>query len=744
MSISHLLTEMILQARDYAKDYGHDYVTPEHILWVICGYDFFIELIDQLGGDCDQLRANLENYFAECFGEGTGHAEPIESFTLQQAFVLAGHQTVNSGKEQIEVVHMLGAMLEMPESYGVYYIAEEGIDPKELLFELCHLEDLETPIELDAPAMFHKEKLRTESKDTEELSYLVNLTEKAKNHKDPLIGRESILERTVQVLCRRYKNNPIHIGEPGVGKTAITLGLAKRIVSGEVPETLKGAEIFALDLGGMLAGTQYRGDFEKRLKKVFEKLAKHAKPILYIDEIHNIVGAGSSGGGSLDASNLIKPYLTEGNIRCIGATTFEEYKKYFEKDKSLVRRFQTIEIKEPTVQETITILEGIRESYEDYHGVKYTDEALIAAVKLSHQYINDKYLPDKAIDLIDDAGAYMVLNHCGKKTLEVTQHTIEDVLSRICHIPKQTIESNELGKIKRLENQLASRIFGQEQAVVEVVKSIKIWASGLGDSRKPIASMLFVGPTGVGKTEIAKCLADSLGVKLIRFDMSEYTEKHTASKLIGAPAGYVGYEEGGLLTDAIRKTPYCVLLLDEIEKAHSDIFNMLLQVMDYATLTDNQGKKADFRNVVLIMTSNAGASQIGKSLVGFGERVIEGNAITEEVKKVFTPEFRNRLSHTVVFNHINEEVSLQIANKELSQFREKLTEKQIKVTFAKNCVTAIAKQGVSKEFGAREIGRIVERQIKPLLVEALLGGELKAGMTCQVTYAKGNYALKIK
>lgn len=748
MRVSELVGELILQARELAVKLKHEYMTPEHVMYVLCTTEGFPEVFESCGGNTQVLRENLESYLTEDLEE-IEDVEPMESFALQQALILASEQVLNSGKNQLEIDHVLAAILELPESYGAYYVLEQGVTKRDLLFELCHVDEEGDIKEKDAD--LEDDGLEDEMQDKRVQDgasgmskYATNLSELAKTSEDPLVGREDILQRTLQVLCRREKNNPIHIGEPGVGKTAITMGLAKLINEGKVPKALQGGEIFALDLGAMLAGTQYRGDFEKRIKKVLDSLKKHEKPIIYIDEIHNIVGAGALGGGSLDASNLLKPYLTEGKVRFIGATTFEEYKKYFEKDKSLARRFQTIEVKEPTVEETIKILEGLKANYETYHGVTYTLEAIEAAAKLSHQYMNDKFLPDKAIDLIDEAGAYMAMKESkkGKKTIDT--HIIEETIAKICHVPKQTVESNEMTKLKKLEPELKSQIFGQDKAVEEVVRAIKMSRAGLGDSDKPVASMLFVGPTGVGKTEIAKCLAKDLGIKLIRFDMSEYTEKHTASKLIGAPAGYVGYEEGGLLTDAIRKTPHCVLLLDEIEKAHTDIFNMLLQVMDYATLTDNQGKKADFRNVILLMTSNAGASSIGKSLVGFGERVMQGEAIVEEVKKVFTPEFRNRLNGVVAFNHINHEMAISIAEKELKRFKQKLEDKQIKMSFTKKCVSYIADKGTSQEYGAREIARLVEREVKPLLVDEILFGKLAKGGKCRVNVVDGKFGVSME
>ena len=568
----------------------------------------------------------------------------------------------------------------------------------------------------------------------------VNLNEQVKGeNSDPLIGREEILERTIQILCRRTKNNPIHVGEPGVGKTAITLGLARLINSGNVPEKLKNAEIFSLDIGAALAGTKYRGDFEERIKKVLNEIELHENPIVYIDEIHNIVGAGAIDGGALDTSNLLKPYLVGGKVKFIGATTFDEYKKYFEKDKALSRRFQTIEVKETSIEETIKIINGLKSNYESYHNVKYTNNAIKIAVELSSKYINDRFLPDKAIDIIDEAGAYASMNRSDLNEVLIDEKVIEDVISRICHIPKNTVEKDEVSSLKDLEKNLEGNIFGQDKAIHEVVRCIKISRAGLNNENKPISSLLFVGPTGVGKTEVAKTLANSLGVKLIRFDMSEYAEKHAAAKLIGAPPGYVGYEEGGLLTDTIRKNPYCVLLLDEVEKAHPDILNVLLQVMDYATLSDNQGRKADFRNVILIMTSNAGAKDIGKSVIGFGERVIQGEAIMEEVKKFFTPEFRNRLDKIVVFNHLNKEMALNIARRELNKFNEQLLKKNVKITFDEECVKFIAKNGTSQEYGAREIIRIINQEIKPMLVDEILFGKLSNGGEIAVTNVDGKF-----
>lgn len=760
MYISIEVSDMIVKARELAASWNHEYITPEHVLVVMCDEEHFKAAFEECGGDATELKEAVSAYLKEAIE--TTKLEPIESFSLQQAFIWASQQVINSGKDQIELDHLLSAIMHQPESYSAYYIEIQGVTLTDLLFEMCHeYGEEDERIEQNSPIL-EQEDLEEETFESDEgtgsdlgklSKYVTNLNELVQKEQEPLVGREDIINRTVQILCRKQKNNPIHIGEPGVGKTAITKGLARKINEGKVPSTLQDAWIFELDLGATLAGTQYRGDFEKRLKKILDVIKTQKNPIVYIDEIHNIVGAGSLGAGSLDASNLLKPYLTESHIRFIGATTYEEYKKYFEKDKGLVRRFQPIEVKEPTVEETVDILQGIKSHYEAYHGVTYTEEAIKAAAKLSQQYITDRFLPDKAIDLLDEAGAYYRASQIpGEKTSGIepkgTQpiidlSIIETTLSRVCHIPKQKVEKDEIQSLKNLEKHLKRQVFGQDEAVEELVKSIKLSRAGLSNENKPVASLLFVGPTGVGKTELAKCLAEELGIKLIRFDMSEYTEKHTASKLIGSPPGYVGYEEGGLLTDAIKKAPYSVLLLDEIEKAHQDIYNILLQVMDYATLTDNQGRKADFRNVILIMTSNAGAAKIGKKLVGFGDRTIENEAIDEAVKKTFTPEFRNRLNKTISFHHMNEEMAKLIVNKQLNTFKEQLALKNIQISFTPKAIKYIAEKGISAEYGAREIIRMVEGQIKPLLVDEVLFGKLSKGGKCKVSIENEKFRLQL-
>ena len=740
MEITREVNNILVEAYEVAKKNKHELVTVEHILYAITFQERFIEVIEELKGNVDELRSNLMEYLNNYIDKDeNGNIQ--ESYNFQQVILRASEQAIYASNNNISMEHIIAAIYELDNSYAQYYLLEQGLEKRDLLYKLCHEgsenvyyvnEEELTDEELDTNIVEEELNNNLEKEGSKKQSlikkFTTNLNEYVKSEfTDPLIGRDDILNRTIQILCRRTKNNPIHVGEPGVGKTAITLGLARLINEGKVPEKIKNAEIFSLDIGATLAGTKYRGDFEERIKKVLNEINNHENPIVYIDEIHTIVGAGSIGGGSLDTSNLLKPYLMEGKIKFIGATTFDEYKKYFEKDKALTRRFQTIEVKETSVEETIKIIQGLKSNYENYHNVKYTDEAIKLAVELSSKYINDRFLPDKAIDIIDEAGSYISMNREDSNEKIIDEKIIEEVISKVCHIPKNTVEKDEISSLKELEDNLEKNIFGQNKAIHEVVRCIKMSRAGLNEENKPISSLLFVGPTGVGKTQLSKTLAESLGVKLIRFDMSEYAEKHAAAKLIGAPPGYVGYEEGGLLTDTIRKNPYCVLLLDEVEKAHPDILNVLLQVMDYATLSDNQGRKADFRNVVLIMTSNAGAKNIGKNIIGFGERVIKGEAIMEEVKKFFSPEFRNRLDKIVVFNHLNNEMALDIARKELNKFNEQLLKKNVKVNFDDKCIDFVANKGISQEYGAREIIRIINQEIKAMLVDEILFGSLSDG-----------------
>ena len=757
MKITNEVNLILLKAYQEAKEKSSEYITPEHLLYAAT-FDKNVEYaIKECGGSLENLRYNLATY-VKTYINKIGQGEPQESIEFQRVILTANEQIKYSGKDAIDVDHIISAIFNLEDSYARYYLEQEGVTRRDLLYSLCHSIDEDTRNSYDDEMQENfkedeneftenesKEKVEKKKEDAFLNKFTIDLIKKAtEEENDPLIGRKDVLERSIQILCRRIKNNPIHVGESGVGKTAITLGLAKLISEDKVPEKLKGSSMFSLDIGSVIAGTKYRGDFEERIKRVLDLISKQDKPIVYIDEIHNIVGAGALNGGALDASNLLKPYLTEGKIRFIGATTFDEYKKFFEKDKALSRRFQRIDVKEPSIKEAIQILDGLKKNYEEYHNVSYTDEAIGDAVTLSDKYINDRYLPDKAVDIIDEAGAYVRMhNEDMNEQIIVDRKTIEEIISKICNIPKQTVESSEISSLKHLEKDLKENIFSQDKAIEEVVRCIKMSRSGLNDEDKPVASMLFVGPTGVGKTEIARCLSKTLGIDLIRFDMSEYTEKHSAAKLIGSPPGYVGYEEGGLLTDSIRKTPHCVLLLDEIEKAHPDILGVLLQVMDYATLTDNKGRKADFRNSIIIMTSNAGARNIGKKLIGFGDREVKGEAIMEEVKKFFTPEFRNRLDKIIVFNGMTDIMAANVAKKQLNNFKDKLNSKNVEIEFSEECVNHIAKIGTSEEFGAREIARVIASNIKPLLVDEILFGKLSEGGKCVIDFVNEKFELKI-
>lgn len=552
------------------------------------------------------------------------------------------------------------------------------------------------------------------------------ISEKVDQH-NPLIGREKELDRTIQVLCRAEKNNPLHVGEPGVGKTALVFGLAKLINENQVPDRLKGARIYGMDIGQMLAGSQYRGDFEKRIKMVMDGAAKEGNVIIYIDEIHNMIGAGRGSDGGPDASNMLKQYLEAGDIRFIGSTTYEEYNRYMAKSKGIVRRFQQIDIKEPSVDEAIKILEGLQHKYNIYHGVTYRKDALEYAVRASDKYISNRFLPDKAIDLMDEAGAYLEVHPANRQRSYVTKAVIQQILTKVCKIDAAAIKDEDNSALASLRQRMLDKIYGQDTAVDKVVEAVMMAKAGLIDDDKPMASLLFVGPTGVGKTEVARVLARELGIELVRFDMSEYTEKHAVAKLIGSPAGYVGYEDGGQLTDAIRKTPNCVLLLDEIEKAHSDIYNILLQVMDYARLTDNKGQKADFRNVILIMTSNAGAQYASQANIGFAGNVSRGQAMLAQVKKTFRPEFINRLSDTVVFHDMDRHMAELILDKKLAQLADKLSAKGVSIELTPQAREHLLKWGFTKEYGAREMDRVIGNRLKPVLMKALLFGKLKKG-----------------
>jgi ATP-dependent Clp protease ATP-binding subunit ClpA len=746
MKINEELNHILRAAFTEAKVRSHEYLTPEHILFASLYFDAPKEIIRQCGGDVENIRSNLEDFFKNKAPQAPDNKTPLQSAGFRNVMDRAVWHTSFAQKQELDVGDMLISIFDEKESHAAFFLHNEGISRLDLLNYISHgVSVIPGDQPSDGPARKEEKEgaARPESKIL--ASFTTELVQKAQNGElDPLIGREDIIERTVQVLCRRYKNNPVHIGEAGVGKTAITEGLAQRIAQGNVPKPLKNAKIYSLDMGALLAGTRFRGDFEDRLKKVITELKKIDGVILFIDEIHTIVGAGAVSGGSLDASNILKPALTSSRMRCIGSTTFEEYRKYFDTDRALSRRFQPIEIPEPTVDETYQILCGLKDKYETFHDVSYTDEALHATAELSAKHINDRHLPDKAIDVLDEAGARTRLYRTDEDgTLTITPLEIEKIVAKISRVPERSVSSSEVVNLKNLDVALKSQIFGQDQAIDAVVQAIRRSRAGFQDQSKPVASLLFAGPTGVGKTELARQLALVMGIHLHRFDMSEYQEKHTVSRLVGAPPGYVGFEEGGLLTETIRKTPHAVLLLDEIEKAHADIFNTLLQVMDYATLTDNNGRKADFRNVIIIMTSNAGARELGKVQVGFGERRVTGSAVSEAVKRIFAPEFRNRLDGVVLFNGLSRAVVVDIVKKQIREFQDQLAEKKVVLRVAERVYEWLADQGYSEEFGARQIARLVQDRIKNFFVDECLFGRLVCGGDVNADIEDNGIVLKV-
>lgn len=731
-----------------AQQNHHRYFMPEHMVYGMTFDEDFQREYEAGGGDSERLRQELLSFLKEQAGTA-GEKETLQvTLDAQEVIRMATEQAISSSRKAVEVSHVLASLMRLEDSYGMYYMAAQEVDLVEVLGELSRESlTMERGKSAEEPAtgVYHEkgegQESETESRTERFRNFLENMNETCKKQ-NPLIGRGQEMERTVQILCRKDKNNVLHIGEPGVGKTALAYGLAQRIRKGQVPKPLQGAVLYALDLGGLLAGTQFRGDFEKRFKMIMDGLSKEKLPILYLDEIHNIVGAGAVNGGSLDVANLLKPYLAAGHIRFIGATTYEEYKKHFSGQRSLVRRFQNVNIEEPSKEEAVEILKGLKSGYEKFHGVRYSAGVLEHAVEVSSRYVNERFLPDKALDLIDEAGAYRRLHPLEQKTQTVNKTLIDKVLSKTCSIPAQTVERGETEKLARLEGGLRKQIFGQKEAVAQVVNAVKFSRAGLNEENKPVASFLFVGPTGVGKTELAKVLAAELGIAFLRFDMSEYAEKHTVAKLIGAPAGYVGYEEGGILTEEIRKHPHAVLLLDEIEKAHPDIFNVLLQVMDYATLSDNQGRKADFRNIILIMTSNAGASRMGKSRIGFGSGTVNMDALNDAVKKTFQPEFRNRLSRIVQFGGMDDRMAEKITEKKLKELAEKLEAKKVTLTVTSQAAEHVRKAGITNEYGAREIDRVIAGEVKPLLADLLLFGRLKKGGKCTLDEAEGKLTVR--
>lgn len=736
MGLTRYMSALMDDALKQARFFDHEFIMPEHLLLALLRQFSFCQALQEEDVDCMKMHEDLVNWLAkqERVPSSIKYL-PEPSSLFKTMFGTACALAVTADRKLVHVTHFVQAMLGLQNSEAAFLLGKAiGDRQGEFLASVDSFYPLEgdasdTGIMSDEMDDEYDDDYDEEERNMpDDWHQLVTCISRKVDEHNPLIGREQELDRTIQVLCRAEKNNPLHIGEPGVGKTALVYGLAKLINEDKVPDRLKGARIYSMDIGQMLAGAQYRGDFEKRIKLVMAGAANEGNVIIYIDEIHNIIGAGRGSDGSLDASNMLKQYLEAGDIRFIGSTTYEEYNRYMSKSKSITRRFQQIDIKEPSEEETIKILEGLQYKYNKYHGVTYRKDALEYAVRASAKYISNRCLPDKAIDLIDEAGAYLEVHPVEyRQRSYVTKAIIQQILTKVCKIDAAAIKDENSDSLATLRQRILDKIYGQDKAVDKVVEAVMMAKAGLVDDDKPMASLLFVGPTGVGKTEVAKQLAKELGIELVRFDMSEYTEKHTVAKLIGSPAGYVGYEDGGLLTDAIRKTPNCVLLLDEIEKAHSDIYNILLQVMDYARLTDNKGQKADFRNVILIMTSNAGAQYASQANVGFNSNVSRGEAMLTQVKKTFKPEFINRLSDTVVFNDMDKHMAELILAKKLRQLDAKLATKGVSITLTDAAREKILEWGFTKEYGAREMDRVIGNRLKPILMKALLFGKLKKG-----------------
>ena len=722
---SQKLEMALVTAVRQAKNHRHEFVTVEHLLYGILQDELINRIIKQCGGSIDNLQQRLETFFdGELPIQKLSDAiDPVQTLGFNRVLQRAIGHVQSCGKKEVDSGDVLVAIFSEPDSHAVYFLSSEGLDRISVVEYVSH--DLQEDIETDGWQTQTQEKKTT--KEDELDRFTVNFAARAEAGLiDPLIGREIELERIMQVLCRRRKNNPLLVGEPGVGKTAIAEGLALHIHEENVPAMLKGVEIRLLDMGALLAGTKYRGDFEKRIKAVIDSIEKKGdKSILFIDEIHTIVGAGATSGGSLDASNLLKPALQAGTLRCIGSTTYEEHKNHIEKDRALSRRFQKIDIEEPSIGETVEILKGLKTRYESHHGIKYTSAAIKATAELAGRYINDRFLPDKAIDILDEVGAAFRLSETVKKRKSVTVRDVESVVSRMARIPAKSSSRSEIRQLKTLQTELKKVIFGQDQAIRALTNAVKRSRAGLGQPETPTGSFLFAGPTGVGKTEVARQLANALSVHFERFDMSEYMEKHAVARLIGAPPGYIGFDQGGLLTDAIRKHPYSVLLLDEIEKAHPDVFSILLQVMDHSTLTDNAGRRADFRNVILIMTTNAGARELTERAIGFMADKKDG--AQKALHNLFSPEFRNRIDSVITFNGLKKPMIEKIVDKMVAELEMQLSEKKVSISLSAKARSNLASKGYDPDYGARPLRRLILKEIGDILTEEILFGKLSKG-----------------
>ncbi len=754
--LSRNLEQTLHRALSLANERRHEYATLEHLLLGLADDTDAATVLRACGVDLDKLRADLGEFLdKDLAGLATDRAgDPKPTAGFQRVVQRAAIHVQSSGRDEVTGANVLVALFSERESHAVYFLQLQDMTRLDAVNFISHgiakapgrsaarpVQGSSTPNE-SHPEPEREEKPGRRGQDAL-TNYCVNLNKKALAGKiDPLIGREPEIERTIQILCRRTKNNPLYVGDPGVGKTAIAEGLAKRIVEGDVPEVLAKSTIFALDMGALLAGTRYRGDFEERLKAVVTELENQAGAILFIDEIHTVIGAGATSGGAMDASNLLKPALASGTLRCIGSTTYKEFRNYFEKDRALVRRFQKIDVNEPTLEDSIKILRGLKSNYEKYHKVRYTDEAIRAAVELSAKYINDRKLPDKAIDVIDEVGASRMLLPENKRRKTVTLKDVEEMVAKIARIPPKSVSADDKETLRNLERDLKSMVFGQDKAIEALSAAIKLARAGLREAEKPIGNYLFSGPTGVGKTEVARQLASVMGIELIRFDMSEYMERHSVSRLIGAPPGYVGFDQGGLLTDAIDQHPHAVLLLDEIEKAHLDLFNILLQVMDHGKLTDHNGKTVDFRNVILIMTTNAGASDMAKEAIGFGRDTRIGED-DEAIKRLFTPEFRNRLDATIAFAALTPEIVGRVVEKFVMQLEAQLADRNVTIDLSSAAKEWLAERGYDRLYGARPLSRVIQEHIKKPLAEELLFGRLVRGGSVKVTLADGKLAFDI-